>query len=472
MNKYIVGILVVIIVGLFIFQNISSRRASTKPVEPSMLCKDCNVLLVAFDALQASHVSHLGYTRETTPTIDGIAKEGVSFTNNITAAPWTVPSYMSIFTDLYPTEHKVVNKYTVYTEKEKVVTNLAKVSPQVRTLAQVFKDNGYITGGFTGDAGVSTPFGYNQGFDVYKDNETFGSMEKAATQAAQWLKDNKGKKFFLFLQGYDSHGQFQLPPDYKGRFMPDDYKGPYKATAKEQRDLREKGLTTDDIGLTNEDVAFWRSWYDSKIRDADDRFKKFWDEFKSLGLKENTLIVIFSDHGTEFYEHKKFDHGHTLYDELVRVPLVISAPQLPKDKRFDTQVSTLDIAPTVLAFTGIQPDAAYGSQIRGQNLIPLIAGKSFEPEDVFIETDYRNYTHKRGIRTIDGWKYIETMETGKGELYNLKNDPKEGMNLVADNQEKAKELKEKVEKHITDMGGSPKGPWEIGCLPVYGDQCQ
>lgn len=474
-KNFFTGLIIVfiIILGYIFYTNNNPINNSSKNIKTQeFLCKDCNVIMVAFDALQAAHVSHLGYDRVTTPTIDSIAKEGVTFSQAISVASWTVPSYMSIFTGLSPTEHKVVNKYSVFTEKEKVVANLAKLSPQVRTLAQVFKDNGYITGGFTGDAGVSSPFGYNQGFDVYKDNETFGSMEKAATQAAQWIRENKGKKFFLFLHGYDMHGQFQIPPGYSGRFMSENYPGSYKGTPQEQRDLREKGLTVDDIGLTPDDVGFWRSWYDSKIADADDRFKKFWDEFEAMGLRDNTVVVLFSDHGTEFYEHRKFDHGHTLYDELVHVPLVISAPKLPKDKRIDAQVATIDIAPTVLELSGIRPDNAYTSQIRGKSLIPLIMDQPFEQKDIFLETDYRNYTHKRGIRTSDGWKYIETMETGKEELYNLRTDPSEETNLAGENLEKANELKQRVEKHIEDMGGNPKGPWDIGCLPVYGDQCK
>jgi len=467
-----VFILLVVLTGVFFYLRGVNLETYTKNSTKKILCKDCNVIFIAFDALQASHVSHLGYARDTTPTIDAIAKEGITFTNAITAAPWTVPSYMSIFTGLFPTEHKVVNKYSVYTDTEKTITNLAKVAPNVRTLAQVFKDNGYVTGGFTGDAGVSSPFGYNQGFDVYKDNETFGSMGVAASQAVQFLKENKGKKFFVFLHGYDSHGQFKLPEDYKGRFMPEDYTGAFRGTADEQRDLREKGLATDDIGLNVSDVAFWRSWYDSKIRDADDRFRKFWDEFEAMGLKENTIVILFSDHGTEFYEHKKFDHGHTLYDELVHVLLVISGPNIPKDKKVSAQVSTVDIAPTILALVGITPDEGFTTQLRGTSLVPAFTGQTIAGRDVFMETDYRNYTHKRGVRTADGWKYIETMETGIGELYNLTKDPGETVNLIDTESARAKELKDVVVKHVEAMGGNPSGPWEIGCLPVYGDQCQ
>ncbi len=448
-----------------------AKQNQGKKQENVPMCTDCNVLLVAFDALQAAHVSHLGYPKETTPTIDAIAKDGVTFTNTISAASWTVPSYMSIFTGLYPTEHRVVNKFTVFTPEQKVITNLAKVSPNVRTLAQVYKDHGYVTGGFTGDAGVSSQFGYNQGFDVFKDNDTFGSMEPAATQALTWLKENKGKKFFLFLHGYDMHGQFKLPEGYKGKFMTDSYSGPYKGTAKEQGALREQGLVNPDIGFTQEDTAFWRSWYDSKIFDADQRFAKFWKEFEAMGLKENTIVILFADHGTEFYEHKKVDHGHSLYDELVHVPLVIWAPTIEKNKRIDAQVSTMDIPMTLLELTGVQADTAYQSQIRGRSLVPALKSGSFPAMDVFIETDYRNYTHKRGIRTADGWKYVLTMETGAGELYNLNTDPGETVNLVDTETTRAEELKSKTIAHIKAMGANPEGPWEIGCLPVYGDQC-
>lgn len=444
-----------------------SKRPTKMP-----LCPDCNVIIVAYDALQAAHVSHLGYEKETTPALDALAKEGISFSNAISAASWTVPSYMSIFTGLYPSEHKVVNKFSVFTTDQKIISNLKELSPNVRTMAQAFKANGYATGGFTGDAGVHSQFGYNQGFDAYTDEQTFGSMENSSKHALAWLAENKDKKFFMFLHGYDSHGQFKAPNDYKGRFMPSDYKGQYKGTNEEQRELRESGLAKGSIDLAPEDVEFWRGWYDSRIRDADDRFSGFLDEFNKMGIKDRTIIIILSDHGTEFYEHKRFDHGFSLYDELVHVPFVFIVPGISGGKILNNQVSTIDVAPTLFDIIGINPGDQYRSQIRGKSLFECLEAKNCESGDVFMETDYRDYTHKRGIRTADGWKFIWTMESGNKELYDLKNDSAETKNLIIDQPDIAARLEGRVENHIEAAGQNPSGQWKIGCVPVYGDQCK
>lgn len=450
------------------FYFLNTTKSSTEKIK----CKDCNVIVVSYDALQAAHVSSLGYKRETTPMIDSLAKQGVSFKNDISAAPWTVPSHMSIFTGLFPSEHKVVNKYLTFNDKVKKITNLKEVSPNVLTLAQVLKSQGYATGGFTGDAGVSAAFGYGAGFDAYYDKTPFGSMKQSGEEAIDWVKENKDKKLFLFLHGYDAHGQFKVADNYQGRFIESQNRGKYKGTPGEQGTLREEGLKNGRINLTDTEVEFWREWYDSKIRDEDDRFKNIWEQLSSLGVLKNAIVLVVSDHGTEFYEHNRFDHGHTLYDELVKVPLVINAPGLPKNKAIDSQVSNLDIAPSIIDLLGIDPGKQYSSQMRGKSLIPLILGKDNKPENVFLETDYRNYTHKRGIRTADGWKFILTLDTGQKELYNLKKDPGEKNNVIEDNARLAFDLEAKVRNHIKDMGGDPYGKGDSACLPVYNDQCK
>lgn len=467
-------VLLVITLGVIFFRNSSGgfRSTSNSQTKNSVICSDCNVVFIAYDALQAAHVSHLGYERKTTPVMDAIAGYGTTFQNAFSAAPWTVPSYMSVFTGLYPTEHKLVNKYTTFTKDSQIIANLKNLSPQTQTLAQVLKNNGYVTGGFTGDAGVGSMFGYNQGFDIYTDEKTFGSVENSADHALAWLKENKDRKFFLFLHGYDSHGQFQTGENYQGQFIPQNYKGVYTGATVEQSKLREEGLLKGAVELSPEDVAFWRGMYDSKIYDADTRVGKFLDEFDKLGLNKKTIFVVFSDHGTELFEHQRIDHGFSLYDELLHVPLIFVVPGMTAGNKVNSQVSTIDIAPTIISLLGLKPDDQFKSQIRGESLVPFLQGEIGQSKNVFSETDYRDYTHKRSIRTIDGWKYILTMENNKSELYNINTDPDEKNNLVNSNPSKTTELAEQLKKHLLQIGTKIEGPWTIGCLPVYGDQCK
>ena len=410
-----------------------------------------NILFVSFDALQAKHTSCLGYFRETTPTIDAFAKKGFLFAWAIAQSSWTLPSSMSWFTSLYPSEHKVVNKYSTYTESEKVFSNLQQLSPDVMTLAQILKANGYTNGAFTGDAGVSAKFGYGAGFDVYVDDKKFAGFDHSIPPAITWLRENKDKKFFMFLHGYDVHGQFDPPNGYTRRFVDFDYKGPLKGGKEEQGRFREEGLEKGSIQqLTDDDVRFWRALYDEKINDADQRFKTFVEELEKLGLLDKTIIILTSDHGTEFYEHKRFDHGFSLYDELIHVPLVIYLPGIKGGKIIEDQVRSIDLMPTILDLLNIKISDKVKNQMRGVSLLPLVEGKHKDLV-AFTETDYRLYTHKRAIRTPDGWKFIYSLENDKKELYNLRNDPHELDNLVGKEHRKAYELEQELFRWLMSM---------------------
>ncbi len=135
------------------------------PPEPSFQYPGYNLVFVSFDALQAAHMGCQGYFRDTTPMLDALARSGFHFTQAHSVASWTVPSSMTWFTGVYPSEHRVVNKFADVPAKKP--TNLRELSPGLMTLAEVLKHNGYATGGFTGNAGVSGMFGYEQGFDTY-----------------------------------------------------------------------------------------------------------------------------------------------------------------------------------------------------------------------------------------------------------------------------------------------------------------
>lgn len=465
-------VLVVIVGGLLAIAGFSqkSKDTSTQIDEAVLKCPGCNVLVIGFDALQANHVGYLGYSvHDTTPTLDALAAQGVSFSQHFAVASWTVPSFMSYFTSLYPTQHKVVNKFSVFTPTVHEVSNLEKLSPNVETLAQAFKAAGYITGGFTGDAGVSAAFGYNKGFDVYTDESTFGSIANSADHALQWLDENKGKKFFMFLHGYDAHGQSSAVNDsYQSRFGTS---GKFEITPERQRILREEGLANGSLTMSPEEIADWNSWYDSKIRDEDERISHFLDELDARGLRDNLLIVVISDHGTEIMEHGRMDHGFSLYNELIRVPLIIVWPGQKLGTSVSTQVRSIDLAPTLFDITGIQLDDVWKKQIQGASLLPVIEGKETENRAVFSETNYRDYTYKRSYIDAEHWKLIYTLETGKAELYDLNTDFAEKNDLAQKYPERVEAMEKVLFAHMQDEGESPSDTWTTGCVPVYGDQC-
>lgn len=443
-------------------------REHPDPATLPMKYPECNVILVSFDALQAAHVSSLGYPRKTTPNLDRIAAQGFHFQHCYSVASWTVPASMTWFTGVYPSEHRLTNKFAVFKPPAMKIANLKEVAPHLMTLAEVLKQNGYATAGFTGNAGVSGAFGYEQGFDVYRhEHEKFGGLTDSIDGALAWLQQNRDKKFFLFLHGYDCHGQHSPAGGYDYRFVDKNYDRRYTGSEQEQEQLREEGLDKGQLTMRDADVRFWRAIYDEKINRADEAFARFVKGFDRLGLADNTLLVLTSDHGTEFYEHRRFDHGFTLYNEQLHVPLIIRLPGQRRGKPIADRVSSIDVMPTILDLLDVAMPAQARKQLRGASLVPAFRGTP-ENRDVFAETDYREYTYKRAIITPDGWKLIYTLETKARELYNLNDDAGEMNNLAGVEVGRAEELEQKLFAHYRSIGHDlTSRQWKVGFNPVY-----
>ncbi|MFA6093755.1 MAG: sulfatase [Elusimicrobiota bacterium] len=438
------------------------------------LCKDCNVVLISLDALQAAHVHSLGCARNTTPNFDRLAARGTLFTQAVSPASWTLPASMSWFTGLEPTLHGVVNKFTTFSSEKAVISHVRDTAlPGTRTLGEVFSAAGYAAAGFTGDAGVNGIFGFKEGFEVYSDSvPPFSGLARSVPPAAQWLRKNKDRRFFLFLHGYDVHGQAFPEGGLDNRFVPKDYAGPFTGSPAQQRQLRERGLAQGSLGLSAQDVDFWRAAYDEKAQRMDERLGEFLRVLEETGVSSRTIIVALSDHGTELLEHGRLDHGFTLYDELVRVPLAIVCPGTAPRKLVREQVGTLALFSTLLDLTGVRPASLPKEQLSEPSLAPLLTGEG-AGRDVYMETDYRLFARKRGLRTSDGWKFVRGFDDGSRELYDLNKDPGETVDLFSREPERARELEARLLAHYRRLGADlEKRAWTPGCLPVYGDQCR
>lgn len=452
------------------------ERVRPAPIDLATLplkYKDHNVVFVSFDALQAAHTGFLGYERDTTPTLDALAQDCFIFENQTSVASWTVPSSMSWFTGVYPSEHRLTNKFAVYNDKVQKPASLVDLAPRLMTLAEILKQNGYATGGFTGNAGVSGQFGFDRGFDVYfAEKNKFGSFDRSVPEALAWVKTNQKKKFFLFLHGYDCHGQRMPDGGFDARFVDADYDRKFSGSPQEQEVLREEGLDQGQLTLREADVRFWRAVYDEKIQRADAKFLQFLNEFSKLGLMDKTLFVITSDHGTEFYEHRRFDHGFTLYQEQIHVPLLLRLPGQKGGNVIQERHSSLDLMPTILDLLDVDVTDIAQKQMRGTSLVAAIQGDS-QPQDIISETDYRQYTYKRSLIGPDGWKLIYTLESRSRELYDLNTDPAEQLDLASAEPEKADELQARLFTHFRSIGHDlTVHSWEPGLNPVYNSQAK
>ena len=414
-----------------------------------------NVVLVSFDAVRADHVGCYGYDRPTTPNLDKLAAESYRFERTVAASSWTVPSTMSIFTGLWPAVHQVLNKYTVAGPQTMVPTRL---NPAIPTIPEHLGRKGYELAAFTGDAGAKGSFGFDRGFDVYLDDRKFGGFDYSVPAAQQWLREHSEDRFFMFLHGYDAHGQYDPPDGYRQVFAKD-YAGTMKGGRVEQGELREQGLRNKFEGdgrgeayleISEEDFEFHAALYDEKIQDADARFAEFLTTLEELGLRDKTILVVTSDHGEEFGDHGYLDHGPTLYDELVRVPFVLHLPGEPGGV-ISQQVRILDILPTVADLLGIELPFV----LHGVSLLPLLAGQQLALP-AFAETDYRLFTHKRALIDAEArYKFVLTLESGRRELYDLREDPAELRDIVEEQPRVAYEMEQELVRWMLSMNQDP-----------------
>ncbi|OGF64011.1 MAG: hypothetical protein A2Y62_22305 [Candidatus Fischerbacteria bacterium RBG_13_37_8] len=329
-----------------------------------------NIILISVDTLRADHLGCYGYEKQTSPFIDSLAEDSVLFNNTFAASPWTLPSHMSMLTSLYTYHHQVFHK-----DQE--------LHPSITTFAEILNKNGYYCAAFTDGGFVSGLFGFFKGFDSYRQNEMNLSSVKSAEEihkkAKAWILENRDKRFFLFLHTYQPHDPYCSPPPYNSMFLDDHHKlfkinlGSYLG-----------GIANIYKPLSEEERQNIIALYDAEIRYTDEALvDALIKDLKELDLYQQSMIIFTSDHGEEFYEHQGWTHGYSLYDESLRVPLIIKFPgNTYRGKRIKQYASTIDIVPTVLSILDI-PYEEYAFD--GMNLLEAIEGKTLKGRTIISD---------------------------------------------------------------------------------------
>ena len=358
-----------------------------------------NILLISLDTVRADHLSCYGYKEDTSPNIDNLAEGGTLFNDCRTNVPLTLPSHTNILSGLYPFKNDVrVNSQFVPTDDYPL-------------LAEILKNHGYATAAFVGAFILDSRFGLERGFDLYDDDMSQGikfSRENPLERRAEvvnasflsWLEDEPKQPFFAFVHFFDPHLPYTPPERFKEK-----YENPYDA----------------EIAYTDSIVG------------------KLLNKMEEMGLMENTLIILLSDHGEGLGEHGELDHGVFIYEQTLRVPLIFHCPGLiPQGKKIEEPVSLSDIMPTVLDILGIEaPNDCDGRSLAEA----MIHKKELTPQPIYHESLYTNllgWSPLYGI-TYQGWKYIQAPFP---ELYNLEEDPGELDNLYDVERKRAGELAE------------------------------
>jgi arylsulfatase A-like enzyme len=379
-----------------------------------------NVLLITLDTLRADHLGCYGYMRPTSPVIDALAEEATRYTRTWATSPWTVPTHASMFTGKFPFEHGAVTVPVA----EDAVNNVASLPLHHLTLAEALRDEGYRTGAIvTNEAYLPARYRLDQGFETY--SVRYLRAPFLNRFAFQWLEEHGHRPFFLFLNYMETHRPYSI------RIRPD---SPFRPSPEPPGPLLDKlyaAVMGSDDPIPERLVERIKTQYDNAVFNVDGALGELFDHLREKGLWEQTLIVVTSDHGEYFGEHRLVEHSKDVYEEALRAPLLIRAPGQTQGEIVDTPVSSVDLPRLILAHLPPAIAAEY------EDDFPYVPGS----HPVLAENRYtrlRDLRHPvwgarfRRVRTVlydPPWKYIRSSD-GNHELYHLELDPHESRNLT------------------------------------------
>ncbi|MGI6458040.1 MAG: sulfatase-like hydrolase/transferase [bacterium] len=375
-----------------------------------------NVILISIDTCRADFLSPYGSTEVETPAVAQLAQDGILFTQALTPVPMTLPAHTSLFTGLHPTQHKV---------RDNLNNGLSEAAV---TLAELFRENGYQTGGMVGAIILSRRTGISQGFDYF--NDEFEPQDYLAMQptverkagrvreiAQDWLTEiseaPETKPFFLFMHFYDPHMAYHPPQPFLQQYKDRPYAG---------------------------EIAY-----------VDAQLTLFFEYLKTRDLYDDSIMILVADHGEALGEHGEDGHGLFLYEEVMHVPMIMKLPAVAQrqNRRVEQIASLMDIMPTLIDLCGL----GY-AESAGISLTPWMMGDAeIEPRNLVLETLYPltfQWSPLFALRNEE-WKYVQAPQP---ELYALKQDPDEERNLITGAAAQASRLKHELEEGLFTLAST------------------
>jgi arylsulfatase A-like enzyme len=404
-----------------------------------------NVFLIVIDTLRADRVGWCGDQRGLTPFLDSLAESGTVFWKAYAQSSWTMPSVATIFTSRYASEHNAIH-----------MVKPSVLGPEERTLAESFKQHGYLTAGFSGNVIISAALGFAHGFGDFfllppgevTAHPVKGRAEELDRACLAWVAQARqrypGTPMFVYLHYMEPHAPYNPAPALLDQLV----------RARPHPEQRPQWIARAQDGVKN---AFWggldrldadaisglQDLYDAEVLSLDLQLSDLFSRLRGQGLLANAVVVITADHGEEFREHGRVGHGLSLYNELTHVPLLLLTPNSHTRADIHDVVSLVDIAPTLLDYAGIAPPPTFeGRSLRGllrrhhglwrlvmhlqalfasprdsgqasySELFPLDADKPEEPD-----------RHRRAV--IVGDRKLIVHADGKEESFDLATNPQE-----------------------------------------------
>jgi arylsulfatase A-like enzyme len=424
------------------------------PRDPAPTRAVKRVILITVDTLRRDALPFHGHPRVRAPHLTRLSRHAVVFDRAQATSPWTRPSVVSILTGLPPAIHGATHR------RIEVETLLPE---STRTLAECMREAGYRTAAIGYNPFIAASPNARRGFENWM---FYGAPEPAAdspgtpapakpelkgdqtdaltTLAAGWVRDHAAEDFFLWLHYYDPHAPYTpRRADYAALV---DYEPPRgeafvtwtrwmnDAMCKlmyAQRGVLDKELTGPQvdglIAAAREHKDRLRALYDAEVEHVDRAIGRLLARLEALGLYEDTLVVVTSDHGEEFLEHDRLEHGHTLYEELLLVPMMVKLPGATRGRRVPHRVSNQSLFPTILELAGqpLPPDRE-----ESPSLVPTMTGNGDANPPALVAADGILYGESGAAIVFGHTKYVYHPESGREELYDLSTDPAERSSLV------------------------------------------
>jgi arylsulfatase A-like enzyme len=413
-----------------------------------------NIVLVTAAGLRPDHLGAYGYDPSISPSIDALAQRGLRFDQALAQASWTQPSLASLVTSLYPSQLGITCQAAISCQPH--------LDEQRATLAETLEEAGYHTAAYLSSPWLTAELGFDQGFEAFETTRAEQPFDQGPTRerALGWLvgcpentaacrlltsgherlfdpplpqdwggdsinsrvnrflEHHDGERFFLWVHYSEALPPYNLEPPF--RPLPEGPLASPEAMLKGMGYWRLGDAFAPREKLMPLDVDGLAALYDGEVHRLDRLVGGLAGQLEARGLTEQTLVVVTSDHGQEFMEHGLYTYGHTLHQEVLRVPLIMAGPGIAAPSVIDTPVALLDLAPTLIETAG----ASLPPEAEGQSLVPVLAGEPLAGRPIYSESLYRAPQELKAVQR-DGYKLILNPTNGVSWLYNLEADPSE-----------------------------------------------
>ena len=394
----------VVIAGAVMLASAPMRKTPSLSESPRSMCPGCNVILISIDTLRADHLSCYGYERDTTPEICSFFADGIRFENAYSQSSWTAPAHGSMFTGLLPARHGVTYGPLIPT-----LTGHP-------TIFELLHDQGYFTAALHG-GGYVNPVMPSSHIDFERVIELRQDLGRHLADALR--RKPEGRPFFVFLHGYDVHTPYAPGKNYFSEPKPEVDRLSRENRYCRYRDAQDRSryLDPDSIPSDRATQEYLESLYDSEILEVDRSLGSLFRDLRSRGVLDQTIVILTSDHGEEFWDHGSCEHVKTVYNELLHVPLFVRMPDAEGIVEPTPVAANIDILPTV-------------AEALGWPALESIDGASLlepEPRDIFSEAQFHyDSQHLQRYSVVRGnEKLIYDANADARALFDLGTDPGE-----------------------------------------------